>query len=202
MKPPSSTAGTVAASLGVLAAGAAIGAGAVALATRGKGDPLGGAILTVEGGVFGVLAGGFAGVVLAAASPRWKAVGDSAAIIGIGSPLILGAIGLTKAALSQSETPSLPPVAQTYSVDATNSGQTLNLNVGDTLNISLGAAYAAPTVDQTGVLSAGASSSTTDASGNIVTIYPFTATAAGTANVTAAQTGTSTTPFALQVVAT
>src|SRR5208282_5760884 len=122
----------------------------------GRGDPLGGAILTVEAGVFGVLAAGFGGLVLAAAAPKWRGVGETAALVGIGAPVVLGAIGLTKATVAMAEQGQLPAqTLQTYSITSANSGQTLNVNVGDTINVLLDATYAAPTVSATGVLSAG-----------------------------------------------
>jgi hypothetical protein len=194
VKPPSSTAGTVGIALGLLAAGGAGAALAVGVATKGKGDALGGAILTIEAGVFGVLAAGFGGLVLAAAAPRWRAVGDTAALVGIGAPVVLGVIGLTKATIAQAETPqlvSIPP--QTYTITQANSGQTLSVNVGDTLNVTLDATQPAPTVSTTGVLSAGSVVTPVPATGGSSTgsqsMYPYTAIAAGTVTLTSTPSG-------------
>lgn len=197
MNPPRTTAGTVGAALGILAAGGAASALLVGVVTKGRGDPLGGAILTVEAGVFGVLAAGFGGLVLAAANPKWKGVGETAALVGIGAPVVLGAIGLTKATVAMAEQSQLPAqTAQTYTITATNTGQSLNVNVGDTINVLLDSTYAAPTVSATGVLSAGTSGPTTQAqtpasgsgSSAATTTYPFTAVAAGTVDIEATST--------------
>ena len=207
MKPPSSTAGTVAAAIGILAAGAAAGAFAANTAVKGKGDPLTGTILTIEAGVWGVMAAGFGGLILAAMSKGWRPVGETAALVGVGAPLVLGAIGLTKATIAQAETPAvLPPGPETYQVDVDDNGQNFTLNVGDTLNVVLDANMPVPTVTPTGLLTSGtsttapavaavaASGSTpaTAATDSMVT-YPFTATAAGTATLTSNGTATTST---------
>ena len=194
MKPPSSTAGTVGAALGILAAGGGAAALAVGLATKGKGDPLGGVILTVEAGVFGVLAAGFGGLVLAAANPKWRAVGDTAALVGIGAPVVLGVIGITKATIAQAETPQLSSTQpQTYAITQANSGQTLSVNVGDTVNVTLDATQPAPTASATGILSAGSVVTPVPATGGSSagssSMYPYTAITAGTVTLTSTPSG-------------
>jgi hypothetical protein len=208
VKPPSTTAGTVGAAVGLLAVGGAVGGIATSLAVKGKGDPLDGTILTVEAVIWGVMAAGFGGLVFGYWKPAWKDVGETAALVGVGAPLVLGAIGLTRATLAQAETPALLPQGpQTYQITADDTGQTFTLNIGDTVDVVLDASMPAPTASATGIVAAGASTTaaaipavaatTSPAAAAVAAVdsmvtYPFTATAAGT--VTLTSTPTSTTP--------
>jgi hypothetical protein len=156
------------------------------------------------------MAVGFAGLVVGAMSPKWRSVGETSALIGIGAPLVLGTIGLTKSTISQAETPAeLPPGPQVYQIDSTNNGQSFAVNVGDTINLILDSTLPAPTVTPTGILTAGASSATpansdtsTTSATTTTTTYPYTVAAAGTATLTSTDaTSGSTDSFTMTVVA-
>lgn len=210
MKAPSTTIGTVAASLGLLAVGGGAAATAVGLAVKkDTTDAMSGAILTIEAGVFGVMAAGFGGMILAVASPKWRGVGETAALIGVGAPLVLGTLGLVKATIAQAETPAqIAATPQTYQVDSSNTGQSFQVNIGDTINLVLDSTMPAPTASATGILSAGATSTQTNSTatpgatgettGSQVT-YPYTAVAAG--SVTLTSTPTTGTAFTMTVTA-
>jgi hypothetical protein len=189
MRPPRSTLGVVGTGVAVVAAGAVVGTGAGYAAAKAQGTAgnISGTIFILEMGVLGAIAVGFAGIVVAAASPKWREVGEAAAVVGVGAPLVLAAIGVAKQHAQLSQGGGTTP--QTYSVTTTDSGSTVNMNVGDTLQVTLPSTDAAPTVSATGTL---ATSTTTTSGSNQVA--SFVATAAGTVTVSSG------TDFTLQVV--
>ena len=184
MKPPRSTLGVVGTSVGVVAAGVALGAGAGYLASRRTTatDALASAIFTIEMGIVGAIATGFAGIVVAAANPKWREVGEGVALVGVGAPLVLATVGAVKQGLQLGTGNTTSP--QTYNVTSSDSGSTVNMNVGDTLSVSLPSTDTAPTVAATGILATSATSpQAASTSGSSTTSYSFVATAAGTTTV-------------------
>lgn len=161
MEPPSSQAGKIATSLGIVGAGAALGAlGGVYALPEGK--KVGAMPARLVGGVAGAIAGaGLTGVVALGLSEfvggDWEEIERMAGLIGAGGVGLLAAVGLTKeiftvkdalaappgspAALPATPaTPGLPaaPAApQNYEAGEADSGRTLHLNVGDTVTVTL-----------------------------------------------------------------
>lgn len=173
MRPPESGLGVVGTSVGIVAAASALGAvgGYYVARARNPANPLANAVTAVEMGVLGAIAAGFAGVIVAAASPKWREVGEGTAVVGVGGPLVLATIGVVKQSAALGSTGP----ARTYNVTSADSGTTVNMNVGDTLNVLLPSATAAPTVTSTGVLA----TSSSQVSGT----YTFIAAKAGTVSL-------------------
>lgn len=159
MEPPSSQAGKVATSAGIVLAGAALGgaAGALYLPADKKVGTISARLL---GGVAGAIAGaGLTGVVSLGLAEfvggDWQEIEQMSGVIGAGGVGLLAAIALAKEvfvvkdALAQpSGAPVLPggsapaalpgaAAAQNYDAGESDSGRTLTLNVGDTVTITL-----------------------------------------------------------------
>lgn len=111
MKPPTSSEGNVMAAIAVLAAvtaaGAGIGYAASPLPPSNK------QVGAVEGGTLGALAASFGGLLVGAASPKWRRVGEMTSLIGIGGILAMAAIGAVKNTQALSQQPAQLPAAST-----------------------------------------------------------------------------------------
>jgi hypothetical protein len=142
IEPPESTAGRLGIAAGVVAAGAALGGAAGALlpilpsvSTKAKG---------VLGAAFGVAAtavGAFAASEFFGG--EWTDVERDTAIVGaglvgaVGLLQMIGSVGLASAAAPPGA-PQLPATSsQNYTADLSQTGGTLNMNVGDTLTVTL-----------------------------------------------------------------
>jgi hypothetical protein len=147
MEPPASRAGQVATSVGILGAGAALGAAAGALYVPDSTVPKG-AVLSQRG--LATVMGGMVGTVLAAAGAaglaaftdsEWNGVEEDAAAIGLGvlaASSLLGAAQTLPRLKSAAAAPQLPASnPQNYTADSSNSGGTLVMRVGDTVTITL-----------------------------------------------------------------
>jgi hypothetical protein len=154
LSPPSSDIGSIALSLGALAAGTAAGAGAAALATPD--DPTGTtqpkAQSAIIGGFLGLLTASFGGLLLeetSAGGKAWGSFGARTALLGVGAAAALGvasavqSIGSYRQGLAnyQANQPAqLPavgvPGGPSYTATLANSGQTLTMAQGDTLAIT------------------------------------------------------------------
>jgi hypothetical protein len=148
MKPPESTGGRVAASLGILAAGAAVGAGAGYVAMPG--GNLGGGTPKKS---LGAVVGAMGGVALASLGAlglteflpsEWEDVERMTALLGGGALATLVGWGAVKefsavAGASSGGTPALPgaPTSTNFSVSIADSGRTLRLGAGDTITLTL-----------------------------------------------------------------
>src|SRR5579872_4118338 len=146
MQPPESRAGQVATSVGILGAGAALGAAAGALyvpnATLAPGatmSPRG--MATVVGGMLGAVltAAGSAGLAMFTESD-WNGIEEETATIGLGVvalTTVLGAVQVFPKLKAASAAPAQLPASnpQNYTADSSNSGGTLTMKVGDSVTI-------------------------------------------------------------------
>lgn len=111
MTPPSSNVGNIAAAVGILAAGTALGA-ALGRAASPATPPGNKTVGAFEGAGLGILVTSFAGLVVSHASPKWKRVADLTGLIGAGvvtGMALLGAASMKGSAAAQ----QLPPAAPT-----------------------------------------------------------------------------------------
>jgi hypothetical protein len=143
--PPRTTEGNVAASIGVLAAGTVLGA--VIGHQISPLPPDNKVVGAIEGGTIGVLATAFGGLVVGAASPRWRRLGEMTGLVGVGTVAVLALLGASKMA-SASTSPSnqipptttVPPVAggglQTLTSDAVS--KYLVVTVSDLMTAGIG----------------------------------------------------------------
>jgi FtsP/CotA-like multicopper oxidase with cupredoxin domain len=189
MDAPKSTPGVVGASMVILGAGAAGGALLGDRLAKSSGDQLTQNMLTIEGAIFGTLLAGFAGVVLGAASSKWRPVGETTAIMGIGAPLVMAAMGFAKQANAAQSSQIAQSSGQTYTVTQANSGQTITVNVGDSLAINLVQGMPQPASSVAGVLVYNGSSNIT-ISGSTLVSYQYTAATSGTTKLTSTETPT------------
>ena len=146
MKPPESMGGRVATSIGILAAGAVVGAGAGYVAMPD------GSFGTTQKKPLGAVVGALGGVALASLGAlglteflpgEWEDVERMTALLGGGALATLvgwGAVREFTAVASSSGAPggALPAAGSTnFSVSIADSGRTLRLGVGDTLTLTL-----------------------------------------------------------------
>jgi len=94
MRPPTTSEGVVFAAL--LALGAVTAAGAAVGYAVSPPPPSNQSVGAVEGGTLGALAASFGGLLVGANSKRWRAVAETTAMVGIGSVLVIAAIGAVK----------------------------------------------------------------------------------------------------------
>jgi hypothetical protein len=146
MQPPSGTAANVALAAGILAAGGAAGAlasrAAVPSNPSAAVDPQTQA--TIAGGALGVLATGLGGLVVEEYSSKWARLGRYTALMGVGIITGVSVLGFGNAIRSFRQqlpggtTPALPAsTANSFTATLADSGRTLNLNVGDSVTVSL-----------------------------------------------------------------
>lgn len=155
MEPPSSQAGKVVTSLGIVGVGATLGAlGGIFALPEGK--KVGTMSARLIGGIAGAIAGaGLTGVAALGLSEfvggDWDEIERMTGLIGAGGVGLLATVGLTREILTVKDalaappgTPQLPasPSAapQNYTASEASSGRTLVLHVGDTVTITLPAA--------------------------------------------------------------
>jgi hypothetical protein len=206
MEPPTSQAGKVATSAGIVLAGAALGALGGTLALP-EGKKVGALSARLVGGVAGAIAGaGVTGAIALGLSEfvggDWEEIERMAGLIGAGGVGLLAAVGLTKEILTVKDalaappgspaalpatpaSPILPPAApQNYDAGVADSGRTLALHVGDTVTVTLPAQSsqwnwsASP-----GLVTLTSTTPQNSPSGGINEVAVFTATATGSGQI-------------------
>jgi hypothetical protein len=105
ISPPTSTTGNAVGAAAVLAAGTALGA-TIGYAVS-PAPPSNKAVGAIEGGTLGVLLTAFGGLLSPYYAPRWKRLGQTAGIIGVGAVAAMAAIGAARSA--QAATPPALP---------------------------------------------------------------------------------------------
>src|ERR1700716_929435 len=100
--------GNAVAAAGGLAAGTALGA-SIGYAASPL-PPTNKAVGAIEGGTLGVLLTAFAGLLTPYYIPRWKRLGQTAGVIGVGAVAAMAAIGAARSAQAQAaqSQPALP----------------------------------------------------------------------------------------------
>lgn len=171
--PPTSTEGSILGAVGVLAVGATAGAlvGSAASPATPAGNKTVGAI---EGGTLGVLATALGGLLIGEFQPKYKKLGEMTGLVGLGSVVVMAAIGATKsaaAATPPAQIPSMRTVTPTtgttqsggrvFQTTTADGGSAVPMKVGDQLTVNL------PAGASSGV--GGADWFTFDGSGNPVT---------------------------------
>jgi hypothetical protein len=144
MQAPSGEAGTLALSVGALAAGAVAGATVGAAGVNGASSDAKHQA-AVAGGLVGVLATGFGGLLVEEFSPKWANVGSRTALIGVGAITLAAAFGVAKSltsfrsGLQQAPQLSSPNASggTAYTAGSVDNGRTLTMAPGDTITVSL-----------------------------------------------------------------
>jgi hypothetical protein len=133
--PPESTAGRLATAAGIIGAGAAAG-GLAGRLLPGSATSAAKSILGAAVGALATAVGAFA--LSEFVGGDWAETERDAAIVGAGVVALVGVTSMAQAALPPASPPQLPPASpQNYNASEVNSGQTLNMRVGDTLTVIL-----------------------------------------------------------------
>ena len=158
MNPPTTTSGNVIAALGTLALGALAGAAVgsqLKQANESNSE-------TAEGILTGVVLASFLGAATAVASPKWRGVGATAALVGLGGIAALAVVGMADPALANSSMLLLSSPASIQITGAGSQAAGIAANSDFTIALPTGAAMtAAPqvagavtnvTVDSSGII--------------------------------------------------
>ena len=149
MDAPESEAGTLALSGALLTAGAVAGAAVGAVGVSGNASSDAKQQAAVAGGLVGVLATGFGGLLLEEFQPesQWRTVGGRTALIGVGAITLAAAFGVAKSLTSfRSELKQAPQLPRSspnatggtaYTAGSVDNGRTLTMAPGDTVAVSL-----------------------------------------------------------------
>src|ERR1700680_3148268 len=124
LAPPASTMGNALCAAGVLAAGTAIGAsigyGVSPLPSSNK------AIGAIEGGTLGVLLTAFGGLLSPYYAPKWKRLGQTAGVIGVGAVAAMAVLGAARSAQA-AQGPSAPALTTTATPSNLTTGNTYEI---------------------------------------------------------------------------
>lgn len=138
MQPPRTTEGNVLASVGVLAVGTALGA---TLGYRASPLPPANKVVgAIEGGTLAVLTTAFGGLVVGAASPRWRRLGEMTGLVGVGTVAVLALLGASKmasAAPAANQIPTTSPTGGVTKTLTTDAGKFLTFRASDLTGVGV-----------------------------------------------------------------